>query len=319
MKKILFLVLFALLTSQLCAQRRAAELIGVVDFNALVLMHPAMVDYVPYEKSFRVALNQVQASQQAHKKSEVQSQISALKSQNNAVQARLIDLRRQYERDVQSLSADYTKKITNVIATATIAYETQDYNLKTELREKKYQREAEMLSKQLAGGIEAVANLERFVSKEGYTSYEDTLKRFALIVNEVKQACMFVAEKHGMSVVMNSSSDRLAKSLLKQQESNLNPEFSYRSILFSQYVPPHENHPQFKNAVNDYYSNIVDNTRIWLQFENEIINDFYSVLPRGSIISGGSNITSEVLTVIFKQHKINENVSKAITDMFLNY
>ena len=39
----------------------------------------------------------------------------------------------------------------------------------------------------------------------------------------------------------------------------------------------------------------------------------------GSIISGGSNITSEVLALIFKQHKINENVSKAITDMFLNY
>ncbi|MDD3323466.1 MAG: hypothetical protein PHS59_18675 [Paludibacter sp.] len=319
MKRALTIILFTLLASQLFAQRRGTELIGVVDFNALVLMHPAMVDYIPSEKAFKVALNQFQAAQQTQKKAEIQSQISALKSQNNAVQARLIDLRRQYERDIEKLLSDYTKKITNVVATETIAYETQNYNLKTELREKKYQSEAEKLSQQLAGGIESATKLEKFISNEGYTSYDETIKRFALIINEVKQASIYVAEKHGMSVVMNSSSDRIAKNLLKQQESNLNQEFSYKNVLFSQYVQPHENHPSFKNSVSDYYANIVDNAKIWLQYENDILNNFYSLLPQGSIITGGSNITSEVLAVIFKQHKINENISKAITDMFLNY
>jgi Skp family chaperone for outer membrane proteins len=290
--------------------------IGFVDFNSVFMLHPQMGDYSPTERAFKVTLSKAQAAKSSQRKKEVNAQVTALRSQNKATEARMIELRRQYEKDLDVLISNFNKKTQGKLSPQELAYETQSYNIKRDSLEEKFRSEIAMVHQILAGGMDRLEKLEYFISNEGYTDYDETIDKLNDIVKEIQDAILKVSKKHKMQIVLNSSASRLLQETRKQDANIFSTSFSYKEILNSKHLPPHEEEFDFDESVASFYAHIIDSAKAWLTNERDVIANFANVVPQGNVIIGGSDITSEVLLELFKKHKVADNTAKAISSIF---
>jgi hypothetical protein len=289
--------------------------IGFVDFNAVFMLHPEMGDYSPSERAFKVTLSRAEAAKATQRKKEVSAQVTALRSQNKATEARQIELRRKFEKDMDILVDNYNKRTQGKLTPQEFAYETQDYNIKRDKIEDKFRSEIAMVNQILASGVDRLEKLEYFITREGYTDYDETVKKFETILKEVKDTILKVSKKHKMQVVLNSSSNRLLKEERRKDANIFNSSFSYKEILSSKLLPPHEEGLDYDETVASFYAYITDSAKAWLGNENDVLTSYANVVPQGNVIIGGADITTDVLLELFKKHKVADNIAKAIASI----
>lgn len=297
--------------NELFAQRRSATLIGTVDFRALLLLHPTMMDYSPEKQAFKVDVSQSPDRQNEAKSIEHQKHIEDLRSRSIRLQAQITEQHRNHEKEMTKLSGNYLDRIKDNIATAAAAVESERYNRSRTAKETSYRAQLRSLGDQLANVSKELQQLERISYHEGYTTPEETKKYFRAILAEVKQYVQHIASQRGMGIVLNNSYQRtLRRTGSEGNPMAINSDNEYRNIFrlplqTAEGGSGHQLH-------SGYQQTVADMTKNWLDLTDTVLMPFTDTIIDADIIVGGTDITSDVLTAIFRQYRLNENIGVAV-------
>jgi len=308
-----FLLLFCLLflQSPLTAFGQAAGsgLIGHVDFRALVLLHPSMMGYDTQLSAFRIEPSKATLPQQMERRSQEQKQrIVALESEIRALRAKITELHRNYTRDATELSDRYTKSIVD-LATGPAGMKRQQFELDKAQLDSTYQAKLQSASGRCVAATEELERLQNISLAPGYTTPEETEARFSAIVKELRQVVQSVAARRGIHIVLNSSFRRALRRELASRETEDPVELSYQKIFTTPFTREVGTSHDFTAG---YYENIISMTRNWLDHGSRILKPAKSSIIDSDIVSGGIDLTGEVLSTLFASYKLNQNIGAAV-------
>ena len=314
LKKYLFAAyfIFFICFAANAATNKIGNVVGTVDFTVLVMLHPAMADYDVEKSAFKI----LRPKSSPEGKAQVEllaNELKSLKEREKYLDNKLEELRAQTEKSYEEIKQRYYYAVTDPeIATGTKINEEKKFEYEVnELNSNNDKQELE-LQTELANVRIKISKIENSTEIELYTTVDETEKKINSIVSEIKNTIKKVAEKNEMSVVLNSSSERMVRSVVIKQKSSANiGQLSYSGILRSDSVPNMlrvtKNNPEVKEY-NSFYQDV----RFWLSKEKEVLGNNYRLVPAESVILGGKDITKDVLWALFKDYNVRTDTAKSI-------
>ncbi len=274
--------------------------IGKINLNNLILLHPAMIYYDPVKKGFRKASNTPKDGNQLRAQ---KAKISRLENKIKRLRAKRKAIHNEYNRKMELIS----QRLLNVsekTATATKALKEKQYQLDKNKISNKFQIKLRSIGGQILNTLEQIKELKSSSSNPGYTSYEETRQKIRSIIEEIKRYTQQVANKKGIQVVLNSGS-----SMPQMTYNNISNSPNFGKI-FSLHFPASNYNDSA--AVTGYYTDISSRTKSWLNFGNQILSPYQNQINNYGVFIGGVDLSSEVLTNIYRAYKINSNIGNAI-------
>lgn len=291
------------------AQSPTGMLIGKVDFRALVLLHPSMMEYDPEKSAFRADPAKVASSEHLQRRAQEQSErLEELEHEIQTLRAKITELHRNYTRDMSELSDRYTKE-TIELATGPAGMKRQQFELDKLQLDSTYQAKLKAASGRCVAAAEELELLQQTSSTPGFTTPEETAARFNAIVSELRQTVQAVAARRGIHIVLNTSFQRALRRELPPREPSSPLEISYQKIFT---LPFTREVGASHDFTAGYYENIIAMTRNWLDHGSQILKPAKSSFIDSDIICGGVDLTGEVLSAIFAAYNINQNIGTAV-------
>jgi hypothetical protein len=280
--------------------------IGKVDLKALILLHPSMRSYNPYMQGFKLNADKVTQARAKQQSQESQSELKNLQTQARIIEGRITATQRKYNREMATLTNNYLDGLEH-LATAPRALKKKEYDRIKSEKEVEYAAKLQSYGVQLLQIEEKIDHLKKASYEPGYTTFEETQKRFNGIVNEIRQYTKQIANRKGIEIVLNSKSRDIK--LLTQEKSVISPDLNYNKIFQTPFPNAIRNDPA---AIQGYYSNITSMAENWLHNGSDILAPFNSKVIDNDIFIGGQDLTVEVLKAIFKAYKIDSNIGNAV-------
>jgi hypothetical protein len=285
-----------------------APLIGKVDMRALVLLHPSMTMYDPNKAAFKVEPGKATAQQNQQRTKEQQQRIKELDGQSRALRAKVTELHRNFNRDLSAINDRYLAKI-DQMQPGPAGMNRQQFELEKLRLESSYQAKLKAFSGQALVADQELEKLNRVVFHEGFTSPDETQKRFMAIINEVRLVTQQIATQRGIQIVLNSGFRRALR--LESADRNVPvPEGLDYSKIFN--MPFSREVEGTHDFVTGYYQNLQDMAQDWLKHGSKILEPVRAGLVDSDIILGGVDLTGEVLAALFATYKVNQNVGSAV-------
>lgn len=318
-----FLLLAIILGATTCsisyAQRRGnINAIGMVDLRAVVMLHPSMADYNAYERAFRVDRTKTSEHLLKSQTEAQKKEITRMKADVKRLQAKLAELKSNFDRRMDSMSTKYGDKAHSLTEPGALEVATIEYEMEKQDIETKYLANSRHTSNRLAmlsGRLELQTRLSKL---EGYTQPDETHKKISAIVAEVMQHVKAVSDKNSISVVLNSGQRKIIEAINAPSKRERGPMgLVYRGIVFAPFTPIDEvERPYFKDSdhINGYYQNITHSARLWLSYDRIVLKGREPNLLSADILMGGIDLTGEVVKSLFRQYKINEHIGNAIIE-----
>ncbi len=304
--KILLFLLFAAGSTSVYAQRsRDIAYVGKINLKAVVMLHPAMTSYDPGMQAFKVDSSQSSQQQTQQKASRHQAELDELSSQIRALQGRINETHRNYERQVEELSTRYLHGI-DELATGPAAMQRQEYTVDQNKASASYHEKLTALGAQLSTAEEKYDRLSRIAFNVGYTEPDETRRKFAAIINEIRQYTQQIATQKNVQVVLNTS---LSSVLARSREQVVVPDLDYGKIFA---IPFPRDIANDSAAIAGYYSNISSMAANWLSHSDKVLEPFKVAMLENDVFIGGVDLTAEVLAAIFKAYKIDPNIGNAV-------
>lgn len=302
---VLLAVLFCLVCSSTLKAQKAS--IGKVDLYTAILLHPSMMNFSGEMKAFKIERKEKDAEkikkeneEKAKLKVELEKKIKILKEEIDKEDER-------YSLVMGDLNYSYVQNQEET-ATGTVELNKILYKRKSE--------EAVVYHMARLKGIytECVEYQKKLDSlnevQPDYTNQEETRQKFIEIINDIKKHSKSEASKKGISIVLNSSYRNLMPRNLNYNENiNFSDNFSFGSIFTDPY--PVESFKDVE-AVKGYYLNVESKTEDWLKNGVALLGITSDIVVAEDILVGGIDLTSDVLNSIYKEHKIDANLTKAI-------
>lgn len=305
----LFLFIF-MPSLSVCGQNLKNFAIGTVDFNAIVLLHPKMIDYEPQNSSFKVLRVKGNSNFIKEQKEKINNELKQLEFEKELIGQQLIECRNQFEEGLMQLEKDLATTLEGKIASGTRKNAEAKFEIKSaELSRKTEMKKANLYS-QLGNVQKRLSQLKKMPGIENHTTASETEKMLTDIIDEAKSFVKLIADKNGIFVVLNSSYERNLNIKSKENNHREPPNVSLKDILYAKYVPTYDN--SHENYNSKYYNDIYSNARKWMRSEESVLGSNYDMLPKTNVIIGGKDITNDVLLYMFKKYKINNNVANAI-------
>lgn len=302
-------ILVLLIISGAQAQGTTSTSIGSADLRALIMLHPAMIDFEPTKEAFRIDISklpdrQVQARRDAHKK-----HLHDLRTKQRTLQTRMTEELRRHDRDLSRLASAYIQRLTQINETSK---ETENYSIQRHRKDSEIQAKIREINEQLNTVNTELRRLEFITFDDGYTSPEETRQKFVAIVSEVRAFTQHVASQKAIQIVLNSSHRR---HILQRPEFEKKPErmmiHTYRDLFETSYYSD-EFSTEGHDFASEYYDNVAATTLEWLSKKNSILNNFEPELTGVEIVHGGTDLTYDILIAIYKKYKINEQIGNLI-------
>ncbi len=305
-KLLVVLMLLVATSNCLYAQRsREIALIGKINLRAVVLLHPAMISYDVAHQAFRVDASRVPQQQMQQKASQHQAELEQLASTMKSLQARIQETHRNFDRKIEELSSHFTDGL-DALATGPAAVRRHEFNADKSKAEASYHASLTALSAQLSTAQDRYDRLSRLAYKVGFTDPEETQKKFAAILHEIRQYTQQIATQKNIQVVLNTS---LSSVLARTRDSVVPPDLDYGK-LFN--IPFPREIANDSAAVGGYYGNISAMAENWLSHGEKILEPFKKDMLENDVFIGGVDLTSEVLVAIFRAYKIDPNIGNAV-------
>ncbi|MGM0598869.1 MAG: hypothetical protein ACQETH_03520 [Candidatus Rifleibacteriota bacterium] len=296
-------------SSKLNAARQTA--IGKVDLKALILLHPSMRSYNPYMQGFKLKADQVTQARAKQQSQEHKSELKQLQTKAKAVEGRITETQRKFNREMELLTNNYLEGIEH-LATGPRRLKKKEYDLKKSEKEAEYGARLQSYGVQLLQIEEKIDQLEKASYEPGYTTFEETQKKFNRILNEIRQYTKQIANRKGIEIVLNSKSRDLK--FLEKEKSVISPDLNYNKIFKMPFPKAIRND---KPAIQGYYSNLTSMAKNWLHNGSDILQPFSNKVIDNDIFIGGQDLTVEVLKAIFKAYKIDPNIGNAVIQSVL--
>lgn len=306
LNSLLVMLLLVACTADLQAQRsRDIAYVGKINLKAVVLLHPAMISYDVGHQAFKVDATRVPHQQMQQKAGQHQAELDGLNSTIKSLQARIEETHRNYNRQAEEMSERYTDGFER-LATGPAAVKKQEYNIDKGKAEAAYHAKLTALGAQLSTAEEKFDRLSRVAYTVGFTDPEETRRKFAAIINEIRQYTQQIATQKNVQVVLNTS---LSSLLARSRDSAVPPELDYGKVFN---VPFPREITNDSAAVGGYYANVSSLAASWLSNGDKILEPFKAAMLDTDVFIGGVDLTSEVLAAIFKAYKIDVNIGNAV-------
>lgn len=313
MNRICFLIfavimLVVAIHSPLAAQRsREIALVGKINLKAVLLLHPAMASYDPAYQAFKVDASKLSPQVQQQKAAQHKAELAKLSSTIKSTQAKIHELRRNHDRNMQNLSNQYVSGIEK-LATGPAGLKRQEYLINSNRTESAFNAKLQAMNNQLLMAQDQYDRLSRVAYHVGHTDPDETKRKFLAILNEVRQYTQQIATQKNVQVVLNTS----LSSSLKLDRSNtvvMPPELDYAKV-FS--IPFPREITSDEAAVAGYYGNITSLAHNWLTHGDKILDPFRASILDNDVFIGGVDLTPDVLVSIFRAYKVDTHIGNAI-------
>ncbi len=307
--KIIILYIFALfLPLKLLAQKKGA-FIGKVDVCSLTMLHPYMMWYDPARKAFKVSRDKEGKQKFEQEKIENKEKIDEIQAEKKSIKENIQKEEQRHRELVATLNKKYLE-YNEELSTATIILYEVTYKSQMEKENMTHKSKLYSMYGQAKVCDEKIEKLKYNFSDE-FTTPVETKKRFLEIINDVKNYSKQVAEKKGISIVLNSSYRRLL-ALIPDKRNTINRlNNSFTSVLTTPF-PKEDLENEGENAIINYYKGIETDTNNWLNQSTDVLESITKSIVDEDVLVGGIDLTEDVLFAIYKNYKIDSNLTKAI-------
>ena len=299
------LALSLLITKTAYSRQMMGQYIGKVNLEALVLFHPLMIGYDPQKQAFKVDSRVVPLRVQKQQLRKRNALLSALKNKRKRLSANIDAEERNYDRHLQMLSKLYLSKMKK-LATGPAAIKKASYSIEENRVEKRHSGVLMAMTSKMRMLDKQIDKLTRLQGSIGYTTPEQTEKKIATIIAEIKRYTKQIASQKGISIVLNSGGNNIKSQAIN---SAIPCELCYSNIFTKQF-------PKVllrdSAAVSGYYSEIRSIAYNWMANGDNILEPFAAQLKNKDIFIGGVDLTPEVMASIFRAYKIDQNISNTI-------
>ena len=298
------------------AQRRGDMAIGKVNLYAVLLLHPAMIDYDTEAKAFLAQRDAVSQQKYKNEQSSNSNDIKMLEEHIRKLRARIAEEDKKYANRMTKLTTDHTSELVG-LATGPAAVSEIEYKKNKKKEEDRYAASIGSLYGEIQIAEKKIEKLTRSGFGEGHTTPDETYRRFEAIFSETNSYIKRIAEQKGISVVLNSGYKRLFRQFDSRiTDFNIPIEQSLRGIVKG---PVQETLNRDPDALRGYYEYLNSRTVSWLDNAGSILRNVESGFVNSDIIVGGYDLTGEVLTALYKAYKIDPNITQAIVNTAVTY
>ncbi len=314
MKKtiIICLCLFNFLLSEPLFAQRSGIYIGKLDLYSAVLLHPSMIWYSPEKKAFKVSRDSVSKSRIASENKSNLEERKKLESRMKTIKSRIKEEEQKYNNTIINLSRKYVDSLEKV-GTATAELNKINFKKYSEEALIVYQSKVNSYYGEYTLCEDKLSKIESVVDNN-YTDLEETEKRFLEIIREIKSYAKRIADQKGISIVLNSGYRRLSNTA---NDNHFISESNSFGTIFSTHFPQELLHDE--GSVRGYYLGIESKVNNWLNNGSIILGKTGSkAVFEEEILVGGVDLTSEVLSSLYKTYKIDSNISNAIIKSLKN-
>lgn len=301
---IIFLLCF-LLPSCLFAQR-AGLYIGKIDLYTLAMLHPTMIQFDPQKKAFKINRNSVEKQKVVRESKEIEEERRKLTAKMKSFKARIDEEENRFNKEMVALRKKYIDS-QNGIGTGTIELNKKKYKQKTDIAFVTYQSKLNQLYGEYSVCEEKLDKLD-FKYDEKYTTPEETNNKFLEIINEIKAYTKRIADQKGISIVLNSGYKKIIP--ITNRKNNHSFQNNDLASIFAPFFT--EKLSKDEKAVKGYYLGIDENVNIWVEKGRDFFGDNISLLIDNDIIIGGVDLTVDVLAHLYKNYKLDSNISNAV-------
>jgi Skp family chaperone for outer membrane proteins len=321
MKKSCFLFLFILgfmvsASNSVFAQRGGAY-IGKIDVKTVFLLHPLMISYSPERHAFKIARDEVSKKRAAAEAGSNQEEVRRLNALMKSITGKINEEEKSFQKKMSALYDKYMKNISK-LATGEAGMNRVTYKTESSNAEVSHNAKLTALYAQYNNAEEKVLKLTQFGFSEGYTSPDETEKKFIAILNEIKTYAQRAADQKGVSIVLNTSYKRtVMRPDSRDSESGYVPDEMALGAIFNTNFPPEL--ARDEAAVAGYYSNVSTLTQNWLKNCSPITGRFKSSMLENDVFIGGVDLTADVMAALFKAYKLDPNISNAVIKAAITY
>ena len=313
---LIFVVLFTILFNNSLYAQRGGAYIGKIDVRTVFLLHPSMIGYSPDKEAFRVtrdAVSQKKAQQEINSNNE---EVRRLKALMKSINSRINEENNKYEKKMFKLYEIYMEHISE-LATGEAGMNRVTYKMESSKAEVTHNSVLTALYAQYSEAEDKLLALTEFGYTEGYTTPDETNKRFTAILNEIKTYTQRVADQKGISIVLNTSYKRFISSDTRKSSSSFVHDDMAFGTIFTTSFP--QDLLRDEAAIVGYYNRISSLTRNWLRNSDSITSRFKNAMLENDVFIGGVDLTGDVLAALYKAYKLDPNISNAVIKAAVNH
>lgn len=291
-------------------------LIGKVDLRKIMLLHPAMVDYDPDKQAFKLKKEEFDEKKFKVETQKIDEQVAKLQAELDDILKKVKQENYNFNNNISKLHDAYLKNIAD-LATGPAGFQKSAYKLESGSQEAKHNARLTALYVQRDQVEEKMYALTKYSHAEGYTTPQETVDRFESMLKETQKQIKAVADQKGISVVLNSGFKRAMSN--KKEKNNTGYFRPERTIggIFRNKLP--RELANDKPAVDGYYHTVYSYTQGWLREADFVMDRFNNSMMDSDILLGGVDLTSEVLTGLYKNSKLDANIAEMVIKAAAEY
>ena len=315
--QVLFVVfVFGLLSFNSSYAQRGGVYIGKIDVRTVFLLHPSMIGYSPDNEGFRVTRDAVSQKRVQQEMSSKDEEVRRLKSLMKSINVKITEENNKYQKKMSNLYDKYMEHISE-LATGEAGMNRVTYKMEVNKAEVAHNSILTALYAQYSDAEDKYLKLTEFDFSEGYTTPDETEKRFAAILNEIKVYTQRIADQKGISIVLNTSYKRFMTSDIRKSSNGFVHDDMALGKIFTTSFP--QDLLRDEAAIVGYYNGISSLTRNWLRNGDSIISRFKNSMLENDVFIGGVDLTGDVLTSLYKAYKLDPNISNAVIKAAVTY
>ncbi|RCK77269.1 MAG: hypothetical protein OZSIB_3080 [Candidatus Ozemobacter sibiricus] len=287
----------------------APPVIGTVDLLTLLVFHPAMATYDPFNRAF-LKTPAALPTEPPRRQEVNKARIKELEEKLQGLDTRMNELRAQFDAETREAQAAFDAKLPG-LATGAAHLETHRHNIRMNSLSVRFTSQMRALQIQ-ASQLQEAINKELGASLPSrYTSPEETQQRFAAIFAEVQRLTQQVAANRGVAAVLDSGLSRLAFPPESNRPPDLSSAFEYGEVLAQKPPAGLENDPP---AITGFYDLQKSRAEGWYRHRATILHPFQPMLQQSFVVTGGIDLTAEVMKAILDQYKIEARIQGIILE-----
>ena len=290
----------------LYAQRTNDAFIGKVDYFALIMLHPSMMDYNPEIKAFAIKRDDYSLQKMKIEKRENSDDIIKLQKRIKALQARVVEEDKKFLDKMDKIKKKHLDELVD-LATGPAAVSEIEYQNEVDKEDERHISKIYQLNGEITILEEELQKINHYVYSKDYTTPNETDKRIDTIIAEVNTYIKHIANQRGISIVLNSGYRRFYKKIdfSASRDDYVSSPMTFGSIFVL-------NYEEGDYALKGYYESVNSRVNSWLYEAGDILKKKTNYLVNCDVVLGGIDLTADVLNNLYKAYKIDQNVTNAI-------
>lgn len=284
--------------------------VGTVDLSAAILFHPYMMNYDPAQRSFirdaAAAANPAVPLSQGGD-AEFEKKAHQNLEEINRLEDRLQKLRVGYDEEVMQAQTEFEQRTANLPKAKATVLQVQ-HEQRNIQREQKFSAESRALKAQIDLLQQKNAALAASDPNSRHLSPAEAEQKFRDLLEDVRAVTRQIAAQRGIGIVLDSSQAGI-RQIFEQSRPEPLADNSFTN-MFNQKMPPGA---QRDNPSGQGITLIQRDLALnWYSHRGFLLEPFRNVLGGNFVVTGGYDLTPEVLTALWTRYRVDSSIQALI-------